>query len=351
VIAAGAARPVLALPAGVEAHEPPEALGLRRDDVRLLVSDGDRQPEHARFSELPRFLAPGDLVVVNTSATLPAAVVAHTPGGIPLRVHISTRLPADLWLVEAREPAGVASSPFTGDLRGSTLSLPEGGAVDVLQRYPGSMRLWLAALRLPVDLATYLSHWGQPIRYPYVTGEWPIDMYQTVYATEAGSAEMPSAGRPFTAEVITALVARGIGIAPLVLHTGVSSLESDERPYPERFTVPAHTARRVNETRGAGRRVIAIGTTTVRALESVVDASGTVHPGSGWTDVVVTPERGASAVDGLLTGFHDPTASHLQMLEAIAGRSALEIAYTAAREHGYRWHEFGDSHLILRVDD
>ena len=350
-MAVAVARPVLALASGVEAHEPPEALGRRRDDVRLMVSDGGGEPVHARFSELPRFLAPGDLVVVNTSATLPAAVDTRAPDGMPLRVHISTRLPADLWLIEAREPAGAASTPFTGDLRGSTLTLPDGGAVDVLQRYPGSVRLWLAALRLPSDLATYLSRWGQPIRYPYVSGEWPIEMYQTVYATDPGSAEMPSAGRPFTAEVITALVARGIGIAPLVLHTGVSSLESDEQPYPEPFAVPAHTARRVNQTRDAGGRVIAIGTTTVRALESVVDATGAVHPGSGWTDVVVTPERGASAVDGLLTGFHDPTASHLQMLEAIAGREALEIAYAAAREHRYRWHEFGDSHLILRGDD
>ena len=350
-MAVGAARPLSALPAGLEAHEPPEALGRRRDDVRLMVSDGDGEPVHARFSELPRFLAPGDLVVVNTSATLPAALDTRTPDGMPLRVHVSTRLPADLWLIEAREPAGAASTPFAGDLRGSTLTLPDGGAVDILQRYPGSVRLWLAALRLPSDLATYLGRWGQPIRYPYVTGEWPIDMYQTVYATEPGSAEMPSAGRPFTTEVITALVARGVGIAPLVLHTGVSSLESDEQPYPEPFVVPAHTARLVNQTRGAGRRVIAIGTTTVRALESVVDASGAVHPGSGWADVVVTPERGAAAVDGLLTGFHDPTASHLQMLEAIAGRGALEVAYTVAREHGYRWHEFGDSHLILRGDD
>ena len=346
-----AARPVLALASGVEAHEPPEALGRRRDDVRLMVSDGRGEPVHAGFSELPHFLAPGDLVVVNTSATLPAAVDTFTPDGMPLRVHISTRLPAHLWLIEAREPAGAASTPFAGDLRGRTLSLPDGGAVDVLQRHPGSVRLWLAALRLPSDLATYLSRWGQPIRYPYVSGDWPIGMYQTVYATEPGSAEMPSAGRPFSAEVITALVARGIGIAPLVLHTGVSSLESDEQPYPEPFVVPAHTARRVNQTRDAGSRVIAIGTTTVRALESVVDAGGAVHPASGWTEVVVTPERGASAVDGLLTGFHDPTASHLQMLEAIAGRESLEIAYAAAREHGYRWHEFGDSHLILRGDD
>jgi S-adenosylmethionine:tRNA ribosyltransferase-isomerase len=213
------------------------------------------------------------------------------------------------------------------------------------------MRLWLASLHLPGAVTGYLEQWGRPIRYPYVTEEWPIDAYQTVYATELGSAEMPSAGRPFSPEVITSLVARGVGLAPLILHTGVSSLEGDEEPYPEPYSVPADTARRVNETRAAGRRVIAVGTTAVRALESVADSSGAVHPGSGWTDLVVTPERGVRALDGLITGLHDPTASHVRLLAAFADAAVLEHTYTVARDEGYRWHEFGDSHLIMRSDD
>jgi S-adenosylmethionine:tRNA ribosyltransferase-isomerase len=237
------------------------------------------------------------------------------------------------------------------DLRGITVALPGGGTVEFLQRYTGSMRLWLASMHVQGSVADYLQQWGQPIRYPYVSEEWPIDAYQTVYATEPGSAEMPSAGRPFTPEVITALVAHGVVVVPLVLHTGVSSLEGDEEPYPEPFSVPGHTARRINETRAAGRRIVAVGTTVVRALESVVDSSGIVHPGSGWTDVVVTRERGVGSVDGLITGFHDPVASHLHLLEAFATRQVLEDAYVAARNLGYRWHEFGDSHLILRDHD
>jgi S-adenosylmethionine:tRNA ribosyltransferase-isomerase len=342
------AAPAVDLPAGVEARQPPEARGLRRDGVRLMVSRAEEAPVHARFADLPRFLDPGDLLVINTSATLPAAVEARTDDGRSLRVHLSSPLLADLWLVEAREPAGAASAPFAGDLRGSTVHLPEGGSVEFLHRYPRSVRLWLAALQLPRPVTEYLARWGQPIRYSYVDRDWPIDAYQTVYATEAGSAEMPSAGRPFSSEVITSLVAHGVGLAPLLLHTGVSSLEADEEPYPEPFSVPADTARRVNEARAAGRRVIAVGTTVVRALESVVDSGGTVHPGGGWTDLVITPDRGVSAVDGLLTGFHAPTASHLSMIAAVAGRRVLERAYAAARDHGYLWHEFGDSHLILR---
>ena len=333
---------------GFDAHEPPEAHGLRRDGVRLMVSISGRDPVHVRFTDLPRFLAPGDLLVANTSATVPASLACETPDGRPLRLHVSSPLPGDLWLMEAREPAGAASTPFSGDLEGCTLTLPDGGAATLLRRYTGSQRLWIATLQIGSPLVEYLARWGRPIRYAYVTEEWPIDAYQTVYATEPGSAEMPSAGRPFTPEVITSLVARGVSLAPLVLHTGVSSLEGDERPYPEPYSVPIDTARRVNETRGAGGRVIAIGTTVVRALETVTDSAGTVHPGAGWTDVVVTPQHRAAAVDGLLTGFHEPASSHMWVLEAVAGRDALQRAYAAAHEHGYRWHEFGDSHLILR---
>lgn len=331
----------------LDAHEPPEARGVRRDGVRLMVSRRGQEPVHARFSDLPRFLSAGDLLVANTSATVAASLVCEALDGRALRLHVSSPLPGGLWLVEVREPAGAASTPFSGDLQGRTLTLPAGGTATLLHRYTGSQRLWMATLQIGAPLVEYLARWGSPIRYAYVTEEWPIDAYQNVYATEPGSAEMPSAGRPFTPEVITALVTRGVGVAPLVLHTGVSSLEGDERPYPEPFSVPIDTARRVNETRDAGGRVIAIGTTAVRALETVTDRTGTVHPGAGWTDVVVTPQHRPASVDGLLTGFHDLSSSHLWVLEAVAGRDVLQRAYTAAREHGYQWHEFGDSHLIF----
>jgi S-adenosylmethionine:tRNA ribosyltransferase-isomerase len=336
------------LPPELEAHEPPEARGLRRDGVRLMVSRGVEPPIHARFPELPSFLAPGDLVVVNTSGTRAAAMDASTADGSRFVVHLSNELPAGLWLIEVRQPLPSGSTvPSSATLDATTLILPGGSLVHVHARFPGSERLWLATLDLPAPLDEYLGRHGRAIRYGYVARDWPLSAYQTVYATERGSAEMPSAGRPFTPEVVTALVARGVGVTPLVLDTGVSSLEGHELPYPEHYRVPAETAARVNATHAAGHRVVAVGTTVVRALETATDESGDAHPGEGWTEVVITPERGVRAVDGLLTGWHEPQASHLLMLEAVAGRPALELAYGEALAAGYHWHEFGDSHLLL----
>jgi S-adenosylmethionine:tRNA ribosyltransferase-isomerase len=209
------------------------------------------------------------------------------------------------------------------------------------------VRLWIATLRLPAELDRYLARHGFPIRYGYVRESWPLPYYQTVYATETGSAEMPSAGRAFTPELITRLVARGVQLAPLLLHTGVASLEDHEPPYEEYYRVPPETARQVNLARAGGRRVVAVGTTAVRALETMTDADGITHPGDGWTGVIVTPERGIRAVNALLTGFHEPRASHLAMLEALAGRRHLQLAYAEALRERYLWHEFGDLHLIL----
>jgi S-adenosylmethionine:tRNA ribosyltransferase-isomerase len=332
------------LPPSLEAAIPPEARGITRDAVRMMVAHThDDGLTHATFSDLPRFLDAGDLVVVNTSGTLAAAVDAVAPTGAQLAVHLSSRLPAELWVVELRHD----TTPFRDGRAGWVLTLPAGGAVELLAPYAGSTRLWVASLRLPDPLLTYLALHGRAIRYGYVQDSWPISMYQNVYATEPGSAEMPSAGRPFTPEVITRLVAKGVGVAPLVLHTGVSSLESHESPYPEFFRVPAHTAHLINDTHHQGGKVIAIGTTVVRAIETVADRRGRVHPGEGWTETIITPARGVYAVDGLLTGWHEPEASHLDMLEAVAGRDVLERSYRAALAEGYLWHEFGDVHLLL----
>jgi S-adenosylmethionine:tRNA ribosyltransferase-isomerase len=331
-----------------EATEPPEARGITRDAVRMMVAHRHSlEVVHAHAHDLPAFLDEGDLIVVNTSGTLAAAVDALGKDGTPLIVHLSQRLPGALWLVELRRPNGRATEPWFDEPPGRELRLLGGGVVRLATRFESSQRLWLATLELPQPVLTYLAVHGRPIRYSYVTRDWPLDTYQNVYAREPGSAEMPSAGRPLTAEVITRLNAKGVAVTPIVLHTGVSSLEANEHPYPEWYRVPAATASRVNETRRTGGRVVAIGTTVVRALESVVEPNGAVHAGEGWTDVIVTPERGAHAVDGLLTGWHEPEASHLQMLEAIAGRDLLDVSYAAASAEGYLWHEFGDVHLIL----
>jgi S-adenosylmethionine:tRNA ribosyltransferase-isomerase len=354
VSAHGAAPFEFELPPALEAAEPPEARGLKRDEVRLLVSRRrDDTICHTRFRALPQLLEAGDLLVINTSATLNAALPAtRADGRTPLLLHLSTQLPAGLWIVEPRQPAPQASLPYPALNAAETLQLPGGGRATLHTPYGGAVtaepaRLWVASLQLPFPLAEYLARHGAPIRYRYVRDAWPLAYYQTVYATEPGSAEMPSAGRAFTPELITRLVAQGVQVAPLLLHTGVASQEDHEPPYEEFYRVPPATARLANVTRAAGGRVVAVGTTVVRALETATDASGQVHPGEGWTSLVIRPERGLRAVDGLLTGLHEPRASHLAMLEALAGRDHIRLCYAEALRAGYLWHEFGDLHLLL----
>ena len=260
------------LPRRLEAHEPPEASGRSRDDVRLLVSDrATGVVLHSRFAELPRFLRAGDLVVVNTSATLAAALPATRTDGAVLELRLSTpaqdRDPEHYWIVELRS----GDDPFGAVEVGERLALPGGAHAEIVAPYSAA-RLWLARLELPAPVEAYLAEHGRPIRYRYVPRSWPLSAYQNVYATEPGSAEMASAGRPFTAELVTRLVAGGVLVAPITLHTGVSSQESHERPYPERYRVSEQTARLVNAVRGWGGRVVATGTTVVRALETTARA-------------------------------------------------------------------------------
>jgi S-adenosylmethionine:tRNA ribosyltransferase-isomerase len=342
-----------ALPQRLEAHATPEERGLARDDVRMLVAQGsDGRLVHARARDLADFLEPGDLVVINTSATLPAALPATRGDGTRLQLRLSTPLPGATadpdgcdvrWVVELRK----GDDPFRDARAGETLALPAGAAAALEAPYLSGPRLWAARLRLPEPLMAYLARHGAPIRYRYVPEQHPLSDYQTAYAIEPGSAEMPSAGRPLTPAVLTALVAKGVSVAPLILHTGVSSPERGERPYPERYRVPPSTARLVEATRRWGGRVIAVGTTVVRALETVARPDGTVESDEGWTALVVTPDRGVRAVDGLITGWHEPEASHLDILHAVAGRRLIDRSYAAALEAGYLWHEFGDLHLIL----
>jgi S-adenosylmethionine:tRNA ribosyltransferase-isomerase len=334
----------LVIPAELEATRPPEARGMRRDEVRLMVSDG-QGIRHRRFRDLPLELRPGDLLVVNVSATLPAAVVA----GPDLVVHFSTTLPGGLHVVEMRKLTGSTSLPHD-ESRPGKVALPGGAIVDLLTPYPvgsRSRRLWAARLELGCPLPEYLTTWGRPIRYRHTDGPYPLEAYQTVFARVPGSAEMPSAARPFTERLVTTLVASGISIAPLTLHTGVSSLETGEAPYPEWFQVPEATAALVNQTHDGGGRVVAVGTTVVRALETTADSSGRAHPGETWTDLVIGPEHRLRVVDGLITGWHEPESTHLDLLGAVAGGTRLSESYRIALETGYLWHEFGDSHLIL----
>lgn len=314
----------------------------------MLVARPDRV-EHVRVRDLPEQLTPGDLVVVNTSATLPAALTARW-GGREVDVHVSTVLDDGEWVVEVRRPD--RTGPERGVHRQMTLLLDGGLRLRLRAPYPDPSaptpsRLWRAEVTPAVDPAAHLGRYGRPVAYGHLSRRRPLADYQTVYATDPGSAEMPSAGRPFTAALLVRLMARGVPVVPVVLHAGVSSPEAHEPPTPERFAVPAVTARLVASTRAAGHRVVAVGTTVVRALESATGPDGTVRAARGWTDLVLGPDRPPRTVTGLLTGLHEPGASHLLLLEAVAGPRLVAIAYDAAVAEAYLWHEFGDSTLLL----
>jgi S-adenosylmethionine:tRNA ribosyltransferase-isomerase len=332
------------LPPANEATSTPERRGLARDGVRLLVSDrAARTHRDAAFRELAAFLRPGDLLVANDSPTLPAALVARSADGETFPLHLSTRIADDLWIAEPRATTVAA---------GERVELAAGAGATFLAPVDAEHpRLWYVGLALALPVGTFLARHGAPIRYRYVTEALPLADYQTIFARARrsepgeGSAEMPSAGRPFTARVVDDARAAGASLATLTLHTGVSSPERHERPYREWFDVPPATAAAVNATRRAGGRVIAIGTTVVRALETAAGGAEAIAS-SGWTDLIVTPERGPALVDGLLTGFHEPEASHLDMLRAFADEAFLGRAYDHALERGYLWHEFGDVHLL-----
>jgi S-adenosylmethionine:tRNA ribosyltransferase-isomerase len=336
--------------ADATAPAPAEARGLSREDVRLLVAS-QSGIVHGRFRDLPEHLHAGDLVVVNDSATVPGEIDAESALRGPVVLHLATPLDDGTWVVEVRTPVHAERAVLDAEPGDRFEAGPV--AVTLMEPYPrrGSSptrsgnRLWRARVDGPLE--AHVSRHGRPIAYGYLRRRFPLSAYQTVFATHPGSAEMPSAARPFSHGVVTRLVSKGVAIAPVTLHTGVSSQEAGEAPQAERYVVPASTARLVNAVRAGGGRVVAVGTTVTRALESAVDADGVVVARRGWTERVVTPADPPRVVTGLVTGWHDPMASHLLLVEAVAGAELAQRAYEAAVGEEYLWHEFGDAALLL----
>ena len=332
------------------APAPAESRGISRDATRLLVARVDGI-SHVLFRDLADQLRPGDLVVVNNSATMAAQADARSTRHGVVVVHVATPLDDGTWVIEVRTAPDAARAVLDA-ARGDRLTL-SGTTLDLLEPYPveGSSprhvgnRLWRA--RVTGNLIGTLERHGRPIAYGYLDRPYPLAAYQTIFGTRPGSAEMPSAARPFTTDLVTRLVSKGVAVAPITLHTGVSSQETGEAPQAERFEVSPSTAAALNAVRAAGGRVVAVGTTVTRAIESAVADDGRVVARHGWTDRVVTPADPPRVVSGLVTGWHDPAASHLLLVEAVAGAALTQAAYDAAVADGYLWHEFGDAALLL----
>jgi S-adenosylmethionine:tRNA ribosyltransferase-isomerase len=341
------------LPPELSAKEPPERRGIARDRVRLMEIDlYTRQVAHSRFDRLSDFLHPGDLLVFNSSRTLPAALDAcEAPVGPCMQVRLAGHLPDDSWLALLLCQQG---DPFACGMRsGMPIYFSPQLSAIVEESDRNIPRLWkLRFSQSGTELIDSFYHLGQPIRYEYVSAPWDLEYYQTVYAKEPGSSEMPSAGRAFTWKLLFELRRQGIQTAQIVLHTGLSSymdddLDAHHLASEEEYFISAETAEKINHTHQAGGRVVAVGTTVVRALESAVDATGQVQAQHNYTRLRITSHHKLKVVEGLLTGLHEPEASHLDLLTAFLPADVIQSAYGEAVQQEYLWHEFGDLNLLI----
>lgn len=339
------------LPQQLACPLPTEERGIARDEVRLLVSNHDGDDiQHRKFKELADYLTEGDVLVVNDSATVAAALPIRLENDQAARLHLSTQLDDRHWLAEIRAVHSNQSKRWREGTAGQSFDLPGGGQATLIAPYYQDTRqlhLWKISLKLPLSWQEYLHQYGSPIKYQNLDRVYPLDYYQTFFSTIPGSAEMPSAARGFTANMVESLVLKGIQIIPITLHTGVSSLETGEMPYPETVLISPLNAARINLAKAQGKRIIAVGTTAVRAIETASNSQGKVTAFNGKSELYILPGYQMKVIDGLLTGFHEPEASHLYMLQALASKQHLRKAYKAAIQQGYYWHEFGDLHLIL----
>ena len=338
------------LPGRLECTQPTELRNLERDEVRLLVTTDSKHVRHTTFRNVDQHLQKGDVLVVNTSATRATALPVALPGNRKGMAHFSTRVNGHEWLVEIREIEEEKTVRWKEGKLGMKFHLPDGAEIRLKRKFYKErelLHLWVADFTTFQEQEAYLAEHAQPIKYDHLNEHYPLDFYQTHFSLHPGSSEMPSAGRGFTKDLVERLLEKGVIFAPILLHTGVSSLEENESPYAEYMEIDQASATKINNAKKHGRKIIAVGTTAVRVVESAVNQRGEVVPYTGNTDLFIDNGYRMKVINGLLTGFHEPRASHLKMLQSIAGFDHIERAYDSALENNYFWHQFGDLHLIL----
>jgi S-adenosylmethionine:tRNA ribosyltransferase-isomerase len=342
------------LPAELNADRPPERRGVARDRVRLLVIDRDsHRLMHTRFDRIAEFLAPGDLLVFNSSRTLPATLAGSVRNSkLAVEVRLAELLPDDTWLaLLVRSLQNKAENVFA---KGLILDFEQDLSCEVLDQDQRIPRLWrIRFSKSGTEFLDLIYRIGQPVRYRYLSAPWRLSYYQTVYALQPGASEMPSAGRAFTWRLLLGLRHHGVGSTSITLHTGLSSyldseLDRQHLASEEEYWVSEEAAAKIRRARDSGRRIVAVGTTVVRALESAaMESGGDVRACHQYTQLRIAADYRLQVVNGLLTGLHEPEASHLDLLAAFVPPDKIYAAYNEAIERHYLWHEFGDLNLIL----
>lgn len=340
------------LPDALSATKPPELRGVNRDRVKLLVINrGNGSTFNSTFNHLSDFLKKGDLLIFNSSRTLPASLkTIRSKKNLPSEIRLAEHLPDDSWLVlilfegEKKNDSALKA--------GQRIEFDAGLTAVIEDRDSRNPRLWKVRFsEKGAELINIFYKIGKPIRYGYISAPLPLEYYLTVFAVDPGSSEMPSAGRAFTWKMLFDLKNNNIATSFVTLHTGLSSYMDDNlTSHPiseEEYFVPHGAAAKIRETKAAGGRIIAVGTTVVRALESAAANTGKVIPGHCYTNLKITPEYKLKVADGLITGFHEPEASHLNLISAFLNPAQIKKAYEEAIEKKYLWHEFGDLCLIL----
>ena len=318
----------------------------RRDASRLLVLNKKTgELEHRHFYDLPEYLHEGDCLVMNDSRVLPARLLGCRSSGGSVELVLLRDLGEGKW--ECLSRPGRKTKPGTelsfgdGELTATVLAVTEGGNRIVQFHYEGIFLEVLERLgKMPLP--------------PYIKAELnDAERYQTVYSREVGSAAAPTAGLHFTQELLQKLADKGVRLCYVTLHVGLGTFrpvkeeEIEDHPMHAEFCmIPEETARIVNETKKNGGRVIAVGTTSCRTLESFASADGALSPSSGWTDIFIYPGYRFKCIDALITNFHLPERTLIMLVSALAGRETILHAYETAVKERYRFFSFGDAMLI-----
>ncbi|HXU44232.1 MAG TPA: tRNA preQ1(34) S-adenosylmethionine ribosyltransferase-isomerase QueA [Thermoanaerobaculia bacterium] len=339
------------LPAAAIAERPAP-----RGESRLLVLDREGTERHSRVRDLPRLLRPGDLAVLNNTRVIPARLFGRSSSRSSSAGKAGGEV--ELLLVEKVGPRtwDALAKPGKRARPGCEIELAPGLAAEVLALGEDGRR----RVRFSEEIEPHLDRLGHVPLPPYIKRSDDADdreRYQTVYARRPGAIAAPTAGLHLSAALLDELRAAGIGLAEVTLHVGIGTfkpvtaeLVHEHRMERERWEIPGETARAIAEARRAGGRIVAVGTTVVRTLESAA-AEGEIAAGSGATELFITPGFRFRAVDVLLTNFHLPRSTLLMLVSAFAGRERLLAAYSEAIAAGYRFYSYGDAMLVERRDE